>query len=218
MFLTSVIVHLTSAIAFAGEPIELFNGTDLAGWKQYGGAHHYAAEDGAIVGRSVPHAPNAFLATENEFSDFELEMEFKIDDTAFNSGVQIRSHSVPEHNRGRVFGYQVEIDPRPDRAWTGGIYFEGGSPQRRAGWLADLSENQAGREAFRLGEWNHFRIVAQGRRIQVWLNGVETVDYTDEDDAAFIPSGFIALQVHSVGGAEEPKEVRWRNIRLTTLE
>jgi hypothetical protein len=69
-----------------------------------------------------------------------------------------------------------------------------------------------------LGEWNHFKIVANGRRIQTWLNGVPAADFTDDDDEAFAPSGFIALQVHGVGGDRETKEVRWKNIKLTVRE
>ncbi len=203
-----------SAVAVAAETVELFNGKDLTGWKQRGGAAKYAIDDGAIVGRSVPNTSNTFLATEREYGDFELELDFKIDDPTFNSGVQIRSHARSEGDGDRVYGYQVEIDPRSDRKWTGGLYFEAGSRQ----WLDDLSDNEAAREAFKLGQWNHLRIVANGRHIQTWLNGVPAADFTDTDDEAFTPSGFIALQVHSVGEAKEPKEVRWRNIKLTELE
>lgn len=201
--------------------VELFNGENLDGWTRRGGEATYTVEDGAIVGRSKPNTPNTFLATDKQFGDFILELEFKIDDPTFNSGVQIRSHARTEgegdDQRERVYGYQVEIDPRPDRKWTAGLYFEGGSPNRDAGWLDDLDDNEAAREAFKLGEWNQLRVVANGRRIQTWLNGVEAADFTDEDDDAFMPQGFIALQVHSVGGAEEPKEVRWRNIQITEL-
>jgi hypothetical protein len=203
------------------ETVELFNGKDLSGWTRRGGEATYDVEDGEIVGRSKPDTPNTFLATDKEYGDFILELEFKIDDPEFNSGIQIRSHARSEGEgeeaRERVYGYQVEIDPREDRKWTAGLYFEGGSPAREAGWLDDLDDNEAAREAFELGVWNQLRVVANGRRIQTWLNGVEAADFTDEDDAAFTPRGFIALQVHSVGGAEEPKEVRWRNIRITEL-
>jgi quinoprotein glucose dehydrogenase len=61
------------------------------------------------------------------------------------------------------------------------------------------------------------KIVAQGPHIETRLNGVKAADFTDTDEKAFTPSGFIGLQVHSVGGAKEPKEVRWRNIKLTEL-
>lgn len=208
----------TTSIAWSAEPVKLFNGRDLTGWSQRGGAAKYSIENGEIVGRSVPDTSNTFLATEKEYGDFELELDFKIDDPTFNSGIQIRSHARPKGDGEQVYGYQVEIDPRADRCWTAGIYFEAGNEHREAGWLNDLAKNEAARDAFKIGEWNHLKIVAQGRRIQTWINGVPAADFTDDDDKAFAPSGFIGLQVHSVGGAKEPKEVRWRNITLTELK
>jgi hypothetical protein len=216
--LAVVLSSFTPTPASADQMVELFNGKDLTGWTKRGGDAQYAVEDNMIVGRSVPDTPNTFLTTDKEFADFILELDFKISDTDFNSGVQIRSHSRPQDNRERVYGYQVEIDPKPDRAWTAGIYYEGGDKNRKAGWLNDLSENEPARKAFRLGEWNHLRVVAKGNRIQTWLNGVPAADFTDNDEKAFSPSGFIALQVHGVGDKRDTKEVRWKNIKLTVLE
>ncbi len=209
--------------AQADEMVELFNGKDLTGWVKRGGAATYSVDNGEIVGHSAPNTYNTFLATEKEFGDFVLELDFKISDRDFNSGVQIRSHSRPEKTKEggeqeRVYGYQVEIDPKADRAWSGGIYFEGGSPERKGGWLADLADNEAARKAFKFGEWNHFKVECKGRRIRTWINDVPAVDYTDNDEKAFSPKGFIALQVHSVGSAEDKKEVRWKNIKLTTTD
>jgi hypothetical protein len=228
--IAKIVTTCTLAICFEARPlsadevVEIFNGKDLTGWTKRGGDATYAVENGEIVGRSVPKTPNTFLTTDREFGDFILELDFKIDPNDFNSGVQIRSHARPEKDRERVFGYQVEIDTGKDRPWTGGIYFEGGSKDeqgedlRDAGWLNDLSENPDAQKARKLGEWNHFRILAKGRRIQTWLNGVPAADFTDHDDKAFTPSGFIALQVHGVGDARDTKEVRWKNIKLTVLE
>ena len=205
------LVLVWTSVCVAAEPVALFNGKDLSGWKRRGGKATYAVEDGAIVGRSVPNTYNTFLCTEKEYGDFELELDFKIDDTTFNSGVQIRSHTRPEDKGERVYGYQIEIDPRTDRKWSGGLYYEAGKRQ----WLDDLTDNDAAREAFRLGEWNHFRILVKGHRIQSWINGVPAADFTDTDEKNFSPSGFIGLQVHQVGKERKPKEVRWRNIKLT---
>jgi hypothetical protein len=215
---------LPSSRACADENVKIFNGADLTGWTKRGGEATYTVENGEIVGRSAPDTPNTFLTTNREFGDFILELDFKIDDTEFNSGIQIRSHSRREGDHERVYGYQVEIDPKPDRAWTGGIYYEGGRRDennqwlRKAGWLDDLSDNEAARKAFRLGEWNHVRIMAKGPRIQTWLNGAPAADFTDTDESAFSPTGFIALQVHGVGSARDTKDVRWKNINLTVLE
>jgi hypothetical protein len=210
--------------ALADEAVEIFNGKDFSGWTKRGGDATYAVENGEIVGRSVPNTPNTFLTTDKEYGDFVLELDFKMDPKDFNSGVQIRSHTRPEGDRERVYGYQVEMDTDPNRPWTGGIYFEGGSKDssgewiRKAGWLNNLEKNEAAQKARRLGEWNHFKIVANGRRIQTWLNGVLAADFTDDDDKAFAPKGFIALQVHGVGNKRQSKEVRWKNIKLTVRD
>jgi hypothetical protein len=226
---TAVVAALALACSsagsvFADEVVEIFNGKDFTGWTKRGGDATYAVENGEIVGRSVSNTPNTFLTTDKEFGDFVLELDFKIHPEDFNSGVQIRSHARPEGDRERVYGYQVEIDTNRDRPWTGGIYFEGGSKDpsgewiRKGGWLNDLKENEPAQKARRLGEWNHFKIVANGRRIQTWLNSVPAADFTDGDDKAFAPTGFIALQVHGVGEDRETKEVRWKNIKLTVRE
>jgi hypothetical protein len=218
IFLTLIV---SSAVDAKGE-IQLFNGTDLSGWTKRGGAATYAVENGEVVGRSAPNTTNTFLCTDKEFGDFELDFDFEIDEVDFNSGVQLRSHARPEGDQKRVYGYQFEIDPKP-RAWTGGIYFEGGSKDgngkwiRKGEWLDDLSKNEPARKAFQLGKWNHGRVIAKGRHIQTWVNDVPAADYTDDDEKAFTPSGFVALQVHSVGGSQATKEVRWKNIKVKTL-
>jgi hypothetical protein len=219
-----VLILSPPSFANAGEAIELFNGKDLTGWTKRGGNASYHVDHGEIVGVSAPNTTNTFLCTNREYSDFELEYDFKIDDVKFNSGVQLRSHARPEGDQERVYGYQIEIDPRPERAWTGGVYFEGGSQDkdgkwiRKGGWLNDLTKNEPARKAFKLGKWNHIKAIVKGRQIQTWLNGVPAADYTDTDDKAFTPKGFIALQVHTVGKIDEAKEVRFKNLKLKELD
>ena len=181
----------------------LFNGEDLTGWTQRGGEADYSVEGDSIVGSTVPGTPNSFLCTKQEFSDFELILEFMVH-PELNSGIQIRSESKPDVKNGVVHGYQVEIDPS-DRAWTAGIYDES-----RRGWLDDMADNRAARYAFRQGDWNHLRILASDDHIRTWLNGVPAADLHD----AMTAKGFIALQVHGVGNREEPLTIRWRKIRI----
>ncbi len=186
--------------------VPLFNGKTLEGWKQRGGKAQYSVVDGVIVGSSVPNTSNSFLCTEKNYGDFILELEF-LDDEGLNSGVQIRSNSIPSYRKGQVHGYQVEIDPSA-RAWSGGIYDEG-----RRGWLADLKNNEAARKAFKHNQWNQFRIQCVGDSIQTWINGVPAADLKD----SMTKTGFIALQVHGVGKRVEPLKIRFRNIRLKDL-
>src|SRR5438445_6502839 len=70
--------------------VQLFNGKDLDGWVQRGGKAKYRAEDGQIVGTTVPNTTNSFLCTTKNYGDFILELEFKVDPN-LNSGVQIHS-------------------------------------------------------------------------------------------------------------------------------
>jgi hypothetical protein len=188
----------------------LFNGKDLKGWVQLNGNAEYKVENGEITGISKAGTPNSFLCTEKEYGDFILEFELMVD-TALNSGVQIRSHSIPEFKDGRVHGYQVEIDPS-SRGWSAGIYDEA-----RTGWLYPVTPyNPAAVTAFKNHEWNHYRVEAIGNNIKTWLNGVAVADLlVDLDD-----SGFIALQVHAIDVRTKPwtegTTVRWRNIRIMT--
>jgi HEAT repeat protein len=207
--------------------VPLFDGKALEGWEQKGGKATYRVEDGAIVGRTVPNTPNSFLCTRKVYGDFVLEYEFRCD-AALNSGVQIRSQALEAETShevegkkikvpaGRVHGYQVEIDPdKPERSWVGGVYDEG-----RCGWLYPGSRggdakafSEQGRRLYRKGEWNQVRVEARGPAIKTWLNGELRADLQDE----MTLRGFIALQVHGVGGRQEPLEVRWRNLRIREL-
>ena len=184
----------------------LFNGKDLSGWHQVNGTAKYLVVNKAIIGVSEMNTPNSFLATEGEYADFILELDVLVD-TSLNSGVQIRSHSHPDYENGRVYGYQVEIDPSK-RKWSGGIYEEG-----RRGWLYPLKDNPKAQNAFKNGEWNHYHIEAIGSNLRTWVNGVSCANLVDDMTA----TGFIALQVHSIDSEDKAgKTVRWRNIRILT--
>lgn len=195
-----------SASAQTWEP--LFNGKNLNGWKRLNGKAEYKVVDNAIVGITKQGTPNTFLATTKTYGDFILEFEFKVDD-ALNSGVQLRSESKKDYNKGRVHGYQFEIDPSK-RAWTGGIYDEA-----RRGWLYPLTQNPSAKTAFKNNEWNKARVEAIGNSIRTWVNGVPCANIWDDATAA----GFIALQVHAIGDkALEGKKVSWRDIRICTTD
>ncbi len=186
----------------------LFNGKNLNGWKKLNGKAEYKIVDGTIVGISKMGTPNTFLATPNNYGNFILEFDFKVDD-GLNSGVQFRSLSLKNYDKGRVHGYQFEIDPSP-RAWSGGVYDEA-----RRGWLYPMTENPAAQNAFKNNQWNKARIEAIGNSIRTWVNGIECANLWDD----MTPEGFIALQVHSIGSKEhEGKTVSWRGIRILTTD
>ncbi len=184
----------------------LFDGKTLEGWNQKGGQAKFTAENGEIVGTTVANTPNSFLCTNQEFGDFILELELKVDGN-MNSGIQFRSLSKLDYQLGRVHGYQMEVDPTP-RAWSGGIYDEG-----RRDWLYIPNINPAGKKAFRPAEWNKYRIEVVGNTLRTWVNGIPVAHLIDD----MTTKGFIALQVHSISDHEKAgSKIRWRNIRIQT--
>jgi hypothetical protein len=168
----------------------LFNGTDLSEFEVEDGVATYTVKDGVITGTTAVPSPNTFLATKASYGDFELEFDVLVSDK-LNSGVQIRSRSRTEDQgkfkAGRFYGPQVEIEAGPGQA--GYIYGEATG----RGWLSpepqskDPADKQ--HEIFKNGEWNHYRIVAQGPRIQTFINGREL----------------------------HPMQVRWKNLKIREL-
>lgn len=188
-----------------GEP--LFDGRSFKGWKQIVGKATYAIEDGAIVGTSVIDSVNSFLVTTKEYDDFILELDVKIDNVLSNSGIQTRSHFNDAAHPNKVFGRQVEVDPSP-RSWTGGIYDEA-----RRGWLYPLDKHPEAKKAFKVGEYNHFRIECIGPSITTFINGMPVARVIDTIDR----KGFIALQVHAVNKPESAgHKVYFKNIIIST--
>lgn len=186
--------------------VKLFNGKDLNGWKQLGGKAKYEVKDGQIIGTTVPDEPNSFLTTTQDYGDFILEFEFKLD-ADMNSGVQFRSESKPDYQDGRVHGYQMEIDPSP-RAWTGGIYDEA-----RRQWLYPVDYNPAAKSAYKKNDWNKARVECIGPVMRTWINGIPVAHLVDD----MTPKGFVALQVHSIGSPQEAgQKIRWKDIRIQT--
>jgi hypothetical protein len=185
---------------------ELFNGRDFSGFVQLGGQTQYIVENGVMVGISTAETPNSFMCTTEEYSDFVLEFEVKVD-TLLNSGVQIRSHSRDAGGKVLVYGYQIEIDPT-DRGWSGGIYDEA-----RRGWLYPVTpNNQVAVKSFDRYGWNSYHVEAIGNRIRTWINGVPVADLVDDADS----SGLIGFQVHAVAKELAGARVMWRNIRIVT--
>mgnify|MGYP002654808699 FL=1 len=203
----ALVIH--SAQAQNGNWKNLFNGKDLSGWKSVAGKATFEVKDGVIEGTAVHGTGNTFLVTEDMYSDFILEVDLKINHISSNSGIMARGQYDPaaRNGQGLVFGYQIEADPTP-RAWSGGVYDEA-----RRGWFYTLDLNPAAKSAFKMGEWNTYRIEAIGNTIKTWVNGQEVAYFMDDLDAR----GFIGLQVHSIQNKEdEGRKTYFRNVRIQT--
>ncbi|MGQ7870702.1 3-keto-disaccharide hydrolase [Sunxiuqinia sp. sy24] len=213
---SSLLVFLSLAGCAKGNGwIALFNESNLSGWIQKNGEASYWVEDGAIMGKTVVGSPNSFLCTEEKYDNFELEFEVKLFDNELNSGVQIRSKTKePEGDEafGRVNGPQVEIEASGENGAEAGYLYG----EACGGWMTP-DVKRIPHKNFNDGQWNKYRIVAKGTRIQTWVNGKLISDLVDEAKFKSHPSGFIGLQVHGVGD-RGPFQVGWRNIRLKVVD
>ena len=114
---------------------------------------------------------------------------------------------------GRVNGPQVEIEASgANGAEAGYVYGEATG----RGWLT-TPDRLKPHKHFKDGEWNQFRIVAQGPKIETWINGVKIETLVDEEIYKTHSKGFIGLQVHGIRKGTGPYEVSWKNIKIKEL-
>ncbi len=180
--------------------VSLFDGRSFAGWEGNQDVFHIV--DGAIVGGSLksPVVRNEYLCSTQEYTDFELKLKFKVHGQGANAGIQIRSQRVPESNE--MIGYQADLGDH----WWGCLYCE-----RRHRLLTGPPEADRAK-IIKRDEWNQYTIRCLGRRIQLWINGHQTVDYTEPDESVPL-TGVIGLQVHQ----GDPMEAWYRDIEIKTL-
>ena len=201
-----VALAMSSAAAHVAQatraPVPIFDGRSFNGWE--GNRAVFRIEDGAIVGGSLRDkiAQNEFLCTTASYSDFELRLKVKLlGGSSANAGVQFRTRRIP--NNHEVIGYQADIG----QDYWGSLYDE----SRRKKTLK-APDHAVINGLVRMGDWNDYVVRAEGPRIRLWLNGVQTVDYT-EQDRSIEASGVIAVQIH----AGPPSEAWYKEITLLDL-
>jgi putative heme-binding domain-containing protein len=198
------LVFLFLACRACGGAYSLFDGS-FNGWEGDTKGTWRIEENVFTAGSVDREQPrNEFLSTKREFGDFDLSVSWKLIGTEgfVNGGVQFRTKRIP--NDHEVSGYQADLGA----GYDGALYDE----SRRNKMLALPSKEVLEKARKPLGEWNRYRIRAEGRRIQIWLNGVQTVDYTEADES--IPlSGIIAVQIH--GGAKS--QVWYKDLAIEEL-
>lgn len=194
--------------------VELFDGKTLDGWTERNKSGSFRVEDGTIVGTAKEGLGTTFLCTNEEYADFDLEFETKLIDPGLNSGVQIRSNNrAPKGKQtvGPVEGPQVEFAAKnPERGTRSGNIFG----QGWGTWLTPKEQIRS-HSFVRGGEWNHFRVLAQGDQVTTWINGEKVVTTTIPADRHLTNArGFIGLQIHGIKEGTGPFEVAWKNIRI----
>jgi hypothetical protein len=185
------------------KPVKICDGKTFAGW-QGDTNKTWRIEDGAFVGGNLKERMprNEFLCTTRGYTNFVLRLKFKLVGDGVNGGVQIRTKRIP--NNHEVSGYQADLG---EPGWWGSLYDE----SRRNKVLAQ-SNMEAVNKVLKRGEWNDYTIRCEGKRIQLSINGVQTVDYTEADEG-IENFGIIALQIH----AGPPSEAWYKEISVEEL-
>lgn len=184
----------------------LFDGVSLDGWDVVNPAFRslwYVKDSIIHGGDGVQKIPgNTYLHTKSEYEDFEFRCLFRLTgDPAtgmINSGIQYRSRI----ENGKMVGYQADIG---DGYW-GDIYDEHRRGKLVGGDLSVLSR------ILNRGGWNSYIVRCQGDLHEIYINGVKTAEYIEEDSS--IPyRGVIGFQNHSGGNSH----VEFRDITITVL-
>ncbi len=170
--------------------IDLFNGKSLSGWKVVGNGT-WTVEDGILIGTQNDKGEPGDLMTRLQYSDFELEVEFKVVWPA-NSGIWFR---MPPGKRG----YQYDILNYPE-AKTGSIWAEG------------FKTTVKHEEHLNKNDWNTATIRCVGDHILATLNGHKVADFHDKTHA----KGHIGLQTHA-GDPYKNMKIMVRRVRLKRL-
>jgi HEAT repeat protein len=187
-----------------GKPI--FDGKTFDGWEFRGNEQWFRIEDNAIVAGTLKKRidRNEFICTTKEYGDFTLRLEVKVIGKGANAGVQFRSQRLAKDSKkpNEVSGYQADMTDT-EQYW-GCLYDE----SRRNKFLADAKLEEI-KSIFRPNDWNELEIVCKGDNVKLYLNGKQTIDYT-ETNSEIPRKGIIGLQIH--GGPES--ESWYRNIRI----
>ncbi|MDE2207278.1 MAG: DUF1080 domain-containing protein, partial [Armatimonadetes bacterium] len=203
------LVACCSAAAAQHPWVHVFNGTDLAGWREVGGsAVTYKVDPGGVL--ECPAGCNDNLFTEKNYSDFAFRFQFKLS-PAGNNGIGIRA---PFQGDAAYMGMEVQVldDSSPDYAHL--------EPGQYHGSIYKVWPAKRGAER-PVGQWNSEEIVAKGRHIRVIVNGITTVDawlnrVTDPQTMADHP-GMLRSQGHIGFLGHGPSTVWFRNVYLQDL-
>ena len=192
---------------FANDPeknsrVSLFNGKDLSGWTSVGSAKWEVSDRIIKGGQNGNPSKSGVLWTNEIFKDFDLTLEFKIDEHGkYNSGVYFRKSKTKPLGRP----YQINIG-RGAAGEPIGLHIDD--------WLDKGDEKDEFRKPLK---WNSLRILAIGPDIKTWLNGNLIVDYKDPSPRKdLLEAGMIGFQTY--GAERHAGWIHFRNISIKKIK
>ncbi|HEY0244791.1 MAG TPA: DUF1080 domain-containing protein [Mucilaginibacter sp.] len=190
----------------------IFNGKDMQGWTVVEKiANVHVADSSFIIHMTANTHRHAYIRTDEKFGDFILELDVK-KDTIYDSGIMLRCVDTPD-SLVSLQGYQVKLDPHPERMWNGSVFDDFGDDKNfRYHWFYTIEHDDRARAAFKNMQWNHFRIEAIGNNIKVWINGVPITNMLNNK----YTKGYIALKLHYLQNKPENEKysAQFKNIRV----
>jgi hypothetical protein len=191
-----LLLALTTS-SFAQGNKKLFDGKTLNGWVCDPGdlVSHWSVKKGQILHGENPDQKGSMLWTTEEFTDYELELEYQTLTDDYDTGV---------FPRGDGHQVQIGISRSLQRDMTACIY----APKDGKGAYPGQTDKVA--DFHQVGAWNHLKIIVSGKRIQTILNGEPFVDY---EGITLNQKGPIGLQLH--GGVH--MAVQFRNIKIKKI-
>ncbi len=186
-------------------PMKTFDIPPYQGWKGVQTMFRWEEEmmKAGTLKREVPR--NEFLCSPESYDNFELSVKVKAIGDGLNAGIQFRTERIPDHHE--VIGYQCDVGTGGDRLIWGFLYDE----SRRKRFLSEV-DNEALLKVLHPDDWNELTVRAEGPHIQIWVNGYQTVDYT-EADSTIAQTGLICVQIHR----GPPTEAWYKELVITPL-
>jgi enterochelin esterase-like enzyme len=185
---------------------ELFNGKDFTGWKVSGNQDTFKIVDGALVANGpVAHAFYDGPFRDHAFRNFELKVDVMAKNNS-NGGIYVLTEYQETGFPRKGFEIQVNNTYARDPVKTGSLYH-----------VQDVTEAIPKDD-----EWFTEHIIVKGNTISVFVNGKQTVNWTQPPDwtggregagRAVGTAGTIALQGHDPNST-----VHYKNIRIKPLE
>lgn len=206
LLLASIVIILFSSSAKneKGKWISLFDGKSLDGWKVGDKASSFKAEDGAIVvNGDMAHLFYDGSVHQHDFKNFELKLDI-MTTPGSNSGVYF--HTQYQESGWPQTGYETQVNnSHTDWRRTGSLWA-----------IQDIKETYA-----KDNEWFTLRIKVKGKRITVFINDKQVVDYTEPDNVQreeglkgrVLSSGTFALQAHDL-----KSKVYYKNMMVKALK
>ncbi len=165
----------------------------LDGWKMSGPGAFVMASDGTIKSTG---GMGLFYYAEAQFEDFELEVEWRVEQRSANSGVFVRFPDGTDPWAAVEGGYEIQIDETSDGNRHTGAVYSFAAPSARA--------------SNAVGEWNRFNIRAHGQLYQVRLNGQLVTEFV----GSRATRGHIGLQNHDDNSVVWIRQVRIRPLAV----